>query len=143
MSTQENPTKNTIMPAGSVIAASNPPVAAKPDCTTFLKELDALHNKLFIHLMGALIVSTQETHTDTIMPTGSVIAASNPPAAAKPDCITYLKELDTLYNKITLMLLPRTFLPCTTKAKHTETTIATNDNAPQPCCSHPCQTQQH
>jgi len=91
VSTQENPT-NTIVPAGSIVAANDPPAAVKPDCITFLKELEALHNELFIHLTDAS------------------------------------RELDTLTNKMTPMFLHRTFLPCTTEATHTQTTVATNDD---------------
>ncbi len=71
---------------------------------------------------------TQETHTDTITPAGSIVAASDPPAAAEPDRITFLKELDALHNELTLMLLPRTFLPRTTDVTHIPMTAAMNND---------------
>jgi len=83
---------------------------------------------LLIHSTGASITSTRETPTNTIEPTGSVIAASDPPAAAEPDHITFLKELDALHNELTLMRQPRTVLLCTIEATHTQRTVATNDN---------------
>jgi len=89
------------------------------DYITFLKELDAPHNELFPHSTGASIVSTHETQTDTITPAGSIIATSNPPAAAEPDRITFLKDLDALHNELTLMHSTRTFLPRTTDATYT------------------------
>ncbi len=127
VSTNETPT-NTFVPAGSVVVASDPPAAAKPDYSTFLKELNALHNKLCIHSTGALLVCTQEIHADTIIPTGSIIEASDPTVAAKPDCTTFLKELNALHNKLPLMLLPRPFLPHTTNATDTPITVTMNND---------------
>jgi len=127
VSTQETHT-DTIVPAGSVVATSDPPAAAEQDRATFLKELDALHNELLSQSKGASIASTPETPTDTIAPAGSVVAADDPPATAEPDHITFLKELDALHNELTLMLQPSTNLPRTIEATHTQTTVATNDN---------------
>jgi len=43
---------DTTVPAGFIVADSDPPVATKKDCTTFFKELEALHNELFLQSTG-------------------------------------------------------------------------------------------
>jgi len=97
VSTQATPNK-IIMSTGYIVT-SDPPAAAEPDRITFLKEVDAQHNKLFTPSKGALTVSTQDTHTtETIMPAGSIAAASDPPVAAEPDRISFLKESDAQHN---------------------------------------------
>jgi len=127
-STQETPT-DIIVSTGSIVAASDPPVAAEPDRITFLKELAALHNELFTHSTGTTIKSTQDTYpTDTIMPASSIVATSDPPAAVEPDRTTFLKELDALQNKLTLMRSTRTFLQHTTDATYIPTTVTMNND---------------
>jgi len=97
VSTQATP--NNIIVSAGYIVTSDPPAAAKPDRITFLKEADAQHNELFTPSKGASTVSTQDTHiTDTIMPAGSIAAASDPPVAAEPDRISFLKESDAQHN---------------------------------------------
>jgi len=71
-----------------------------------------------------LTARTNETHSD-IVPAGTVAVTSNPPYAAKPEYLTFIKELDALHNKLMLLLLPSTFQTHIIKDQPTPTTITT------------------
>jgi len=70
-------------------------------------------------MTGASTASTKTTNTDILVPAGSVVAASDPPADAESEHITFLRELAALHNELTLLLSP---------AEKTPTTFTTNDD---------------
>jgi len=90
---------------------------------TFLPEWDNFYKDFphFTRSTGASDASTK-MNTTAVVPASSVIATSDPPAATKPEHITFLQEMDALHNELILLLGPSTFSPCLIDNKNTTMT---------------------